>query len=247
MPDWPSGLNKFVFDEIDSTNKEPLRRVAHAPAWILSHVQTAGVGRRGRGWSTTKGNFAATYITPTKVDIAKIALRTFVASLALYDALVAVGVRASDLSLKWPNDVLLKDGKLAGILLETTRLDGQSYMLIGIGVNLAQLPEQAKIQADATAPRSLATDADIELDAETFLSALAPAFAAREQQMQQHGFGAIRADWLALAARIGQRITARMPSGDVTGIFTTLDDTGAVILETPSGARAIHAADIFFE
>ena len=246
MSRWPTGLGRFVFDTIDSTNKEAVRQIDHAPAWVLSYEQTAGVGRRGRAWSTQSGNFAATYITATTEPPAQIALRSFVASLALYDALVSVGVKAADLSLKWPNDVLLKDGKLAGILLETSRIADVTYMSVGIGVNLQSVTETGKIEASAAAPRSLSNDADLDVTPEAFLDALAPAFKTREAQMQTDGFASLRADWLDLAARLGEQITARTPTEEIKGVFTTLDETGAVILETPKGPRAIHAADIFF-
>jgi BirA family biotin operon repressor/biotin-[acetyl-CoA-carboxylase] ligase len=95
-------------------------RVAASSAfsqWILALSQTAAHGRRGRAWSMPEGNFAATLLMFPTERPELVALRSFVASLALYDAFVAATGRTDPFSLKWPNDVLLNGGKVAGILL----------------------------------------------------------------------------------------------------------------------------------
>ncbi|MEC8039505.1 MAG: biotin--[acetyl-CoA-carboxylase] ligase, partial [Pseudomonadota bacterium] len=118
MQDWPDGYGKRVLASIDSTNAEAARIADHlaGPEWILALEQTAGRGRRGRAWVNPVGNFAATLVLHPTEPPEVVALRSFVASLALYDAFVAVTGRPQGLSLKWPNDVLLNGGKVAGIL-----------------------------------------------------------------------------------------------------------------------------------
>ncbi len=68
MIKWPAGVNCITFKTIDSTNKESARRAADtfAPLWILANEQSEGVGRRGRAWSSQRGNFSATFITYVK-------------------------------------------------------------------------------------------------------------------------------------------------------------------------------------
>lgn len=248
MGQWPAGVGRQTFRSIDSTNAEARRAIGAgtAPAWILAHEQTAGVGRRGRAWSTLPGNFAATYLMAMPSPMTQAALYSFVASLALRDALIDLGVTGERLTLKWPNDVLLDDGKLAGILLETAGI-GPSHLCVGIGVNLATAPENAKVAGANTPPRTLRADAALTVDAETLLDTLAPCFAYRAEQFETHGFAATRVDWLAHAARLGQRITARLPKSEISGIYQTVDEAGAVILNTETGLQAVTAADIFFE
>ncbi|GHA53526.1 biotin--[acetyl-CoA-carboxylase] ligase [Amylibacter ulvae] len=247
MNGWPTGVGRRVFDTIDSTNiyARAIVNDGASPVWIMAHEQTDGVGRRGRAWSTQRGNFAATYLADIKDDLNTVALRSFVAALALYDALIDVGVSADRLSLKWPNDVLLDGGKVAGILLETAGV-GPSHICIGIGVNLAHAPEPDKMETTATPAKSLLGDVGLNISAERFLDALAPAYDARETQFRANGFDSTRSDWLAHAARLGETIVARTPKGDTVGTFETLDQTGAVILQTAKGRCAIHAAEIFF-
>ncbi len=247
MTAWPAGYDRIVFDTIDSTNAEARRRAetAAGPCWILAHAQTAGIGRRGREWSTQHGNFAATLLQPLQMPLNQAALQSFTAALALRDTFLAVGGAAADYTLKWPNDVLLKGGKVAGILLETVGVSA-SHLCIGIGVNLAHAPSVTALEATAIPPKSLAEDAKLNIDAEIFLEVLAISFDVRQAQFQQGGFDAIRRDWLAHAVKLGQRITARTVNEQITGRFETVDETGALVLHTNQGSRQITAAEIFF-
>ena len=232
-------------DEVDSTMAEAARiaPTLNGPTWILGLRQTAGRARRGRGWVDPAGNFAATLVMPTDEPPATIALRSFVASLALFDAMVLATGRAQCFALKWPNDVLLNGGKLAGILLENL---GTGHLAIGIGVNLSATPDADMVGPTAFAPVALAPETGALINPQDCLALLAPAFAKWEQQFTAYGFAPIREAWLNRAARLGEVITARTGRDEFTGTFETIDDTGQLILSTARGRQAIPAADIFF-
>jgi len=240
--DWPRGTGRLLLEEIDSTNAEALRRAPglDAPLWIMALRQTGGRGRRGRAWVDPAGNFAATLALPLSESPARMALRSFTAALALHQALETLCHLGPALKLKWPNDVLLDGGKLSGILLES----GEGVLAIGIGVNLMQAPP-ADPEA-AFAPISLREGAGHVVAPERLLDALAPAFAHWEGLFRAHGFAPLRAAFLERAARLGEVITARTGTEAVTGRFETIDETGALILTTAQGPRAIAAADIHF-
>lgn len=177
----------------------------------------------------------------------EVALRSFVASLALRDALVAVTGLPGVFALKWPNDVLCNGGKIAGILLESTSAGaGVAHLVVGVGVNLIAAPEASLIEAGAVPPVTLLAETGLRVEPEAFLNALAPAFAAREWQLVDQGFARTRADWLAHAANIGQPIRARTGAATHHGTYETVDETGALILTTTEGRLAIPAADVFF-
>lgn len=218
-----------------------------APAWICALEQSAGRGRRGRAWVMPPGNFAASLVLRPEVGPGQVALYSFVAALALQDALSAVIGQARGLTLKWPNDVLLNGGKIAGILLESVGQSGRiDSLVIGIGVNLAASPDPALLEAGAVTPVSLAGETGIAIAPEAFLDHLAPAFAAWEAQFLTYGFGPIRTAWLGNAARMGQPLTARTAREEITGTFVDMDMEGQLVLETPKGRQRIAAADIFF-
>ncbi|MGR3291787.1 MAG: biotin--[acetyl-CoA-carboxylase] ligase [Paracoccaceae bacterium] len=246
---WPDGVGRRILAEIDSTNAEAARiaRTLSGPEWILGLRQTAGKGRRGRAWSDPTGNFAATYVMRTDGAVDQIALRSFVASLALFDAFVAATGRTECFALKWPNDVLLNGGKLAGILLESVGNGASTaHLAIGIGVNLRLAPDAGDVEENALRPVSLLSETGASLTPEDFLGLLAPAYARWELQFTTYGFAPIRTAWLARAARLGEVITARTGTSDITGTFETVDEQGMLVLSTAKGRQAIPAADVFF-
>lgn len=252
MTGWPQGVGRRVVAEIDSTMAEAARIAAtqstRAPQWILALSQSSAKGRRGRPWVMPAGNFGASLLHYPSGGPAAAALRSFVAALALRDALIAVGTPAQALSLKWPNDVLLNGGKLAGILLESmsdTR-GGVAYLVVGIGVNLAAHPSADAVEPGALAPVSLAAETGLHMTPEAFLDYLAPAFARYDAQLTTYGFGPIRTAWLSHAARLGQEITARLPNDVIIGTFRDIDADGTLILDTAQGRRPIAAAEISF-
>lgn len=245
MP-WPDGYGRRVLAQVDSTNAEAARRagVLTGPEWILGLHQTAGRGRRGRAWLMPAGNFAATLVMRPTEDPGIVALRSFVAALALRDA-VSVQCDGSKLALKWPNDVLLNGGKLAGILLENLGGPG-GHLAIGIGVNLAVAPSREDVEPGAVAPVALLEETGQLVGPEDFLDQLAEAFAFWEARFVTYGFAPIREAWLSHAARIGETISARTARDTLTGTFETVDADGNLVLKTPKARHRIAAAEIFF-
>lgn len=249
MPDWPPNVGRRVLASVDSTMAEAAR-IAPAlsgPEWVLALEQTAGHGRRGRAWSSGRGNFMASLVMRPEESPETVALRSFVAALALRDALIDATGRAEGLALKWPNDVLLNGGKVAGILLESIGAGARvDHLIIGIGVNLATAPAASEVEPGATPPVSLASETGALVTPEEFLDLLAPAYARHEANFATYGFAPIRTAWLAGAARLGETVTARTMRETVTGRFDTVDASGNLVLQTAKGPRAIAAAEIFF-
>jgi BirA family biotin operon repressor/biotin-[acetyl-CoA-carboxylase] ligase len=247
--DAKGGAGRITLPEIDSTNAEGFRRAPAltGPIWILAGVQTAGRGRRARPWSSPMGNFHGTLVLKPTERPETVALRSFAAALALQDALVQLTGLDRSFALKWPNDVLCNGGKIAGILLESTGLGGPSPVLcIGIGVNLIAAPDASQVEAGALAPVTLLSETGLRIPPETFLDALASAYARWEAIFTTEGFVPLRAAWLTQAARLGEVIRARTGSDTHEGIFETIDPEGKLILRTNSGTLAIPAAELFF-
>ncbi len=242
-------MARHVLAEVDSTNSEAARLAPRLtqPTWILARRQTAARGRRGRAWAAPEGNFFATLVMRPSGDPVAAAQRSFVAALALADALGAAVGPAARLSLKWPNDVLLNGGKVAGILLESAgRGAGVSHLAVGIGVNLIAAPPAAAVEPGAARPVSVMGETGVRLAPEALLDLLAPAFARWDAQLSTWGFAPLRTAWLARAARLGEPIAARTMTETIEGRFETIDEAGALVLRTAAGPRAIPAADIYF-
>ena len=162
-------------DTVDSTNAEAKRLAAEGEekspdgTIIWAKEQTDGRGRRGRKWHSPPGNLYCSLILRPDVALAKAAELSFVAGLAVFDALGSVGEPGHQVHLKWPNDVLLNGGKVAGILLESIG----DFLAIGIGVNLAHAPGADQVEAGALRPVSVVAETGKVVPPEVFLDALA--------------------------------------------------------------------------
>ena len=213
------------------------------PTWIMARRQTAARGRQGRAWQNPEGNLAATLLMRPLGGPADAALRSFMAANALFETL-ALHVDRTKLAVKWPNDVLLSGGKVAGILLESMgTAQGLDWLAIGVGVNLAAVPDG--VQDAAFPPTALSEHGDA-VSPEAFLEELAANYATEEASFAELGFARIREDWLKRAARLGEVITARTSREEITGTFESIDEAGNLILRTPKGAQVIAAADVYF-
>ncbi|MBD3786256.1 MAG: biotin--[acetyl-CoA-carboxylase] ligase [Sphingomonadales bacterium] len=251
---WPEGVARHALARVDSTMAEAARLAPHlaGPAWIEAAEQTAARGRRGRAWRHPPGNLAATLVfrpatfhpgaTP-----ADLALYSFVAALALDEALARLLGPAGHLAIKWPNDVLLNGGKVAGILLESVGQGPEiASLAIGIGVNLIAAPPRAEVEEGAVPPVSVAGETGITLSPAEVLPPLAMAFDRYATQFRRYGFAPLREAWMTRAARLGERIVARIGTERHEGVLEGIDLTGAMLLRTAEGLRTIAAADVFF-
>ncbi|MCF2872134.1 biotin--[acetyl-CoA-carboxylase] ligase [Octadecabacter sp. G9-8] len=247
-PEWPAGVGHFPSVEVTSTLDVARQEAGQFPnpTWFTATRQSASRGRRGRVWVAPEGNFYGTLSMPC-ADPESASLRSFVAALALHDALGAVMGDGPMLALKWPNDVLVNNGKVAGILLESLNHGGQMWgVAVGIGVNLIAAPAMDQVEDSAVYPVSVKGESGADVSPDTFLKNLAPAFAMYDAQLVTYGFAPIRAAWLARAAKLGETITARLPTESITGRFDTIDENGYLVLNTAKGPRSIAAADVFF-
>ena len=243
------GYDKKIVKEVDSTNALAVRLLndISRPTWIMAEKQTAGRGRRGRAWMDQRGNFAATLVLFPKEPLEVQALRSFLASLALYDAFVMLTGKDASFSLKWPNDVLLKARKVAGILLETQMNKfGRDVLLIGFGVNLLKAPEITDLEEGATGPVALFSETGLKIAPERFLETLMTSYARLEALFKAEGFASIRQSWTERASHIGEQITARLPDREITGLFDRIDEKGHLVIQTASGTQSVAAAEVYF-
>lgn len=253
-PRWPEGVARVVLEEVDSTMAEAMRRAPpDAPTWILAHRQTAARGRLGRHWAMPEGAFAATYLCRPDRPAREVALTSFQAALALFETLALYTPREK-LALKWPNDVLLDGGKVAGILLESVG-SGEvvAWLAVGIGINLATAPDPSSLAYGALRPVALADHLKGPIARpgrppapEEVLEHLAATMERIGDLWREGGFDAMRRLWLTRAARLGEPIVARTAKETVEGIFETVDADGRLVLATAEGERRIAAADVYF-
>lgn len=232
--------------EVDSTNDEA-RVLAEAGApegtlvWALR--QRKGRGRRGRGWQSPSGNLFFSLVLRPDCGPAIAAQVSFLAAVALGEALTVLLPPTVRIGLKWPNDVLVNGAKVAGILLETD-IDAQgttAWLVLGVGVNVRHRPEDVPYPATSLAEAGAATDAA------AVLAGFAECFADRYGRWRHTGFADTRAAWLARAHGIGSAATARLARRTVDGQALGLDEDGALLLRADDGTvHRIAAGEVQF-
>jgi BirA family biotin operon repressor/biotin-[acetyl-CoA-carboxylase] ligase len=238
-----AGVRHITYETLGSTNAEALalaRAGERGPLWITAQSQSAGRGRRGSAWASPPGNLYASLLLTEPSPQPFAPQLSFVAALALHDALCDCAPRLGPLfKLKWPNDLLLGPDKLAGILIE-----GESEpafaVVTGFGVNCVDHP------ADTHFPATDLRLAGAVVAPEVLFAALTAAMLRRLAQWQDGaGFAAIRADWLARAAGLGADVRVRLPERELTGRFQGLDDAGRLLVEQPGGLAIVTAGEVF--
>jgi BirA family biotin operon repressor/biotin-[acetyl-CoA-carboxylase] ligase len=247
-----AGYRLAAFDSIGSTNAEALQRARggeRGPIWFVTSEQTAGRGRRHRPWIAPRGNLAASILEVIELSPATAATLGFAAGLALEAALRKVceasprlaGSDEMKYALKWPNDVLAGQNKLAGILLEAEAVGDRLAIVVGIGTNVIAAPEGTP--TPATSLKALGVD----IGAEELFAALSDAWAEfRGIWDRGRGFSEIRRRWLERAAGVGQPVSI-VSGSTVTGTFDTVDETGCMIVRTSDGRRIpVSAGDVYF-
>ena len=239
-----AGVRHVHRDTIDSTNVEALRLARageRGPIWITAGRQSAGRGRRGRTWVSEPGNLYASLLLVDAGPAEHAPELSFVAALAAHDAIAGrIPGLASRLKLKWPNDLLIDRNKCAGILVEGEGQGERYAVAIGIGVNCAHHPDGTEYPATDLAA------AGVRATPERLFEALSAAMLARLAQWDRGGdFAAIRADWLAHAAKLGDEIRVAVETGERVGRFESVDARGHLVLRYADGsAETIAAGDV---
>ena len=198
---------------------------------LLARTQTGGRGRLGRGWVSPPGNvYLSVLLRPGP-------LRwpghwSLLAAVAVAETLEAVAPGAP-IALKWPNDLLLSGGKLAGVLTEAGV--GQTpWLVIGIGVNLEVAPEGIG-RATAALGRG---------EAETVASRILDRLQAWRYRYGAEGFAPVRTAWLRRGPENGVALAVRCGSEMLIGKFAGIAESGALLLATPSGTVPVVAGEV---
>jgi BirA family transcriptional regulator, biotin operon repressor / biotin---[acetyl-CoA-carboxylase] ligase len=250
VPVLPPAYALVALDTVDSTNEEAKRRAragAEDGTLIWAREQTAGRGRDGRTWVSPPGNLYLSLVLRPDCPPARAAELSFVAAVSLGAALGELLPPMVPLNYKWPNDVLVGERKVAGILLETEGSAGSGepldWLVLGMGVNIATYPKDAEFPAT-----SLREEGADDVTVEILLEVFTRNFLDGVNRWLDSGFAPVRAIWKERALGVGRKIRVRLPNETLRGKFIDLDADGALLLEPEkgTGTRRITAGDVFF-
>jgi BirA family transcriptional regulator, biotin operon repressor / biotin---[acetyl-CoA-carboxylase] ligase len=229
-----------------STNTDLLRlAAAGAPEGFVlaTESQTAGKGRQGRVWRTRPGA-ALTFSVLLRPDPVPQAARGWLPLLAGVAVVHALGrVSALEASLKWPNDVLVGQGKLAGILAE----QAAGAVVVGIGINILGGERDLPVASATSLERCGAG----ETDRTSLLAAILDEIEHWYLRWRETGHGdaevaGLRKEYLSLSATVGQNVRVQLPGERaLTGLASGVDGAGQLLVETAdAGLVAVSAGDV---
>jgi len=237
----------LAFDETQSTNTACLAEARAGDAgnlWITAARQSGGRGRRGRAWVSEPGNLYASLLLIDLAPMDRLGSLPLAVAVAVQQVVRAVLPPGSaPVEVKWPNDILIGRKKTCGILIEGEALaDGRYALIIGIGINVATMPDNPLYPVTCLRQEGAAVSAE-----ELFAHLFGTMAEALDEWNAGHGVADIVARWRDVACGIGEKITVNLPDRSISGLFAGIDDSGLLRLDTGSGRMmTIAAGDVFF-
>ena len=231
-------------EQTGSTNRDLLAKAAGLPEFyvLATDFQTAGKGRMDRSWEANPGSsvMASVLLRPSFTESSGIGWLSLMTALAISQAISALGQEAK---IKWPNDVLIQDKKVSGILAEVAT--DLSCVVIGFGINANQTATELPVET-AT---SLLVETGGSIDRDQLLAAVIQNLKKLYFELSVSGGDAqdsgLREAILSLSATVGQQVSVEFPNGKKTfGLAKQIDSTGRLVVETTSETLTVSAGDV---
>lgn len=208
---------------------------------VIAEEQTAGKGRLGKQWLSPsyQGIWMSLILRPP-ILVHEASQITMLTSLAINRAIWMY--TRLPIQIKWPNDLLINGKKVCGILTEMRgkqhRID---YVVVGVGINVNLSSDLSGISKPIT---SLATEWGKSIERAALLGTILDVWEQWYEVYREEGFLPIKRNWELLTQYTGQKITARTPHEEVTGIVRGINQLGALVLQTERGTKEIYSAEI---
>lgn len=236
------GHPTLVYAELASTNDEARKHAENGcpqGLMVLADAQSAGRGRRGRAWVSPAGeNLYLSLVARPTVALARVPTMALVVGLAVCEA-VSKFVGTEAVSVKWPNDVRVREKKLSGVLVEgAIRGASLSYAIVGVGVNVRGARVAEELSETAT---TLRMACGREVSRREVLEALSRSLESRLDALSRDGFGALLGALKSRCETLGRAVKIE----GVEGVAEDIADDGALVVRTRDGALvACHAGDV---
>lgn len=239
-----SRLTKLeIFDSLASTNQHVWEQNAANGTVCLAEYQTAGRGQRGRRWLSPYASGLCLSLSWSFATLPPaLSLALGVGVVQVLETFGATGV-----GLKWPNDVVWQGKKLAGLLVESRYMRGQWYLVIGLGLNVYPI-EFENINTKNSRQENVPTDLTTMLGQTPSRNRLAAAFISRFLAILANyapqGFALYYQAWQRLDVLENQAVTVFSDNESMVGIARSVDEQGALLLETTQGLRRFASASV---
>jgi len=231
-------------EQTGSTNKDLLARSQGLPEFFVlaTDFQTAGKGRMDRSWEASPGSsvMASILLRPQFIQSTGIGWLSLLTALAITRAISDLGLAPK---IKWPNDVLIAEKKVSGILAEAS--SDLSSVVIGFGINVNQSSQALPVDT-AT---SLSIESAGAVDRDQLLAAVIENIRTLYIELSKAGGDAIesglRQAVLEMSATVGSQVSVEFPDGKkVFGLAKDIDETGRLVVSTQNETLSVSAGDV---
>jgi len=235
------GSKQFFFESLPSTNSYALQLLKDEEVGegtiIRANFQTKGRGQTGNRWESEDGKnlLISVILYPTELDPSYHFYITMSVSLAVCDFLQRY---IPDCKIKWPNDIYVKNDKIAGILIENSIMgDHFEYSVVGIGLNI----NQKKFTGDAPNPVSLVILTGVSYDIGICLNQLASDLDKRYKQLISEDFSKIRREYTSQLYRLNEWWNFKDSKGLYSGKILSVSDNGHLTIKRESGGSSEYS------
>lgn len=231
------GRDILILPEASSTNAVALSSIGQRKSGsiILAETQKEGRGRLSRGWASPPGGIWMSLVLRPYIPLSRVYRINMAASVSICRAVCQLGLEAG---IKWPNDILIREQKLCGILTELgAQVDRLDYAVVGVGLNAnndtAAFPGQWR-------STSLAARLGRSIDRCALIAAILNEMEQALDDMESHE---LYEEWCSRSLTLGKRVRISSAEGELIGQVLDLDQDGALILEQGGDRRRILAGD----
>lgn len=243
------GTELIYFESVESTNRllnELAEKGKEDGAVLISDRQTGGKGRLGRQWFSPGGvNLYLSALLRPEVNPQNSAVFTFIASLALLKTLDALNISSQ---IKWPNDLLINNKKVAGVLTEMKNEGNKlEFIILGIGLNINLTSDAIKenLPKISDSVTSLSIEKNMVLDREDVAAKLIGFLDEYYLQFMSEGINSIVAEWSNRWGMLNEEISVKVDNKIIRGIARKVDNYGFLYIENDKGnLEKIIAGDI---
>lgn len=237
------GRRNIFYDSVGSTNTEAKRLAEEGyeeGALVFADQQTAGKGRRGRGWISPKGyNIYYTLMLKPNIASSKAPMLTLIMALSVLQGIKELAPDKADMvKVKWPNDIVINGKKVCGMLTEMGMQEQDiSYVVIGVGINVKEQQFDDEIADKAT---TIENELGIKVNRCDLIARIMKSFESNyERFIKDENLLYLKTKYEESLANIDNEVCVLDPKGEFRGIARGINENGELIVQLPSGENVV--------
>tara|TARA_X000000368_G_scaffold67197_1_gene48378 strand:+ start:1692 stop:2429 length:738 start_codon:yes stop_codon:yes gene_type:complete len=232
--------------QVDSTNSEAQRLLKKkrisTPLWIVAEKQTSGKGRGEKKWVSSRGNLFASLILPISFNIKNLPILSCAVSLATFECIKCFKKDDHFLKIKWPNDILFKDSKLSGILIENSLSTDLNYSIIGVGINVNSSP--SKLDHSTSSLKSIIGE---EIDLKPVLAQLSISLDKYLGELESGKLEDLIAEYTSKTWRLNEEVQFSAGKDSYIGTISSINNNFEIEISINNTIKRFNSGELSFK